>query len=174
MPIRVHLAASTCLFVFVAIATTHEEGVPDRDMLTPYPHPKGYVCYRTQAPITIDGKITESAWEAAPSGRMRSWTSRETSDPSRNIALVPRCFWDDKHCILPRRSRNRTFGRHFKEHDSIIFNDNDFEVFINPSGDNHSYCEPGNERSEYHLGFVPEQTVQGSGKSVAPVGKSLV
>src|ERR1700757_1138190 len=26
-------------------------------------------------------------------------------------------------------------------HDSIIFNDNDFEVFIDPDGDNHEYAE---------------------------------
>lgn len=140
MPIRVHLAASTCLFVFVAIATTHEEGVPDRDMLTPYPHPKGYVCYRAQAPITIDGKITESAWEAAP------WTDafvdiEGDKRPKPKYRTRAKMLWDDEALYIAAEVEEPHVWATLKEHDSIIFNDNDFEVFINPSGDNHSYCE---------------------------------
>ena len=32
-------------------------------------------------------------------------------------------------------------GRTLTEHDSVIFQDNDFEVFIDPDGDNHNYYE---------------------------------
>src|ERR1700752_800282 len=38
----------------------------DADMLAAFPHPKGYVCYRAPTPITIDGALTDAAWDAAP------------------------------------------------------------------------------------------------------------
>ena len=40
-----------------------------------------------------------------------------------------------------RTWRNRTSGGRSSERDSVIFQDNDFEVFIDPDGDTHEYYE---------------------------------
>ncbi|MFO0826192.1 MAG: hypothetical protein U0792_24255 [Gemmataceae bacterium] len=53
-----------CFASLVGIA----EPPTDAEMLTPFPHPKGYVCYRAEPPITIDGDLNEAAWEA------QAWT----------------------------------------------------------------------------------------------------
>ena len=42
---------------------------------------------------------------------------------------------------MPPCSRSRTSGATLTKHDSVIFHDNDFEIFIDPDGDNHEYYE---------------------------------
>src|SRR4051812_43246822 len=37
-----------------------------RSAVDSYIPPKGYVCCRAPAPITIDGRLDEAAWQAAP------------------------------------------------------------------------------------------------------------
>src|SRR5204862_106677 len=52
----------------LVVAVLPAAGAPpsDADMLAPFPHPKGYVCYRAPSPVTIDGALTDAAWDAAP------------------------------------------------------------------------------------------------------------
>src|SRR5579872_2212988 len=66
MSIRIRLVSLSALTLLLAIASSPADDIPDNLMLDPFPHPKGYVCYRAPSPIAIDGKLTESAWEAAP------------------------------------------------------------------------------------------------------------
>lgn len=50
-------------------------------------------------------------------------------------------LWDDRFFyIAAELSEPHVWGT-LKEHDSVIFRDPDFEVFIDPNGDNHEYYE---------------------------------
>jgi hypothetical protein len=56
------------LVLGMALGAFPAGGAPptDADMLSPFPHPEGYVCYRAAKPIAIDGTIADAEWAAAP------------------------------------------------------------------------------------------------------------
>lgn len=110
--------------------------------LHPIPHPRGYVALRASTAPTIDGHLDDDPWRAAP------WSKAFvdiTGDPALRPALDTRVkmLWDDEHLYV---------GAHLEEphpwatltlHDSVVFHDNDFEIFIDPDGDNAMYYEVG-------------------------------
>lgn len=50
--------------------------------------------------------------------------------------------WDEQYIYFATPNwKIRIFGPNLKEHDQIVFYDNDFEIFIDPDGDNHNYYE---------------------------------
>jgi WD40 repeat protein/serine/threonine protein kinase len=106
-----------------------------------YVPPRGYVCYRAIGPIAIDGKLDEPAWQAVP------WTE-DFVDIEGDRRLPPRfrtrakMLWDDRYFYIAAELQEPHVQGTFKKHDSYIFHeDNDFEVFLNPAGNNHNYAE---------------------------------
>lgn len=128
------------LAAFLVLLPVSGEEIPESAMLAPAPHPHGYVCYRVQGPITIDGKIDDPAWEAAP------W-SEDFVDIEGDKQRRPRfrtrmkMLWDDEALYIAAELEEPHVWATLTEHDSVIFIDNDFEVFIDPDGDNHLYGE---------------------------------
>jgi hypothetical protein len=103
--------------------------------------PKGYVCYRAAGPITIDGKLNDPAWQAAP------WTDYfvdiegDRRPPPRFKTRV-KMLWDDRCFYVGAELEEPHVQGTLTQHDSYIFHeDNDFEVFLNPDGNNHDYAE---------------------------------
>jgi hypothetical protein len=109
-------------------------------MLAPLPHPKGYVCYRAPAPITIDGNPTDREWSSVP------WTDAFV-DIEGDRRQKPRfktrvkMLWDDEALYIAAELEEPHVWATLAEHDAVIFHDNDFEVFLDPDGDNHLYGE---------------------------------
>lgn len=102
--------------------------------------PKGYVCYRASAPLVIDGKIDDAAWAAAP------WTDdfldiQGDKLPKPRFRTRAKMMWDDQYFYVAAEMEEPHVWGTLTEHDSVIFHDNDFEVFIDPDGDNHLYYE---------------------------------
>lgn len=105
-----------------------------------HPHPKGYVCLRAEKPIVIDGRIDKSEWDKAP------WTDyfidiQGTSLPKPRFKTRAKMLWDDEYFYIGAELEEPHVWATLTEHDSVIFHDNDFEVFIDPNGDNHNYYE---------------------------------
>ena len=50
-------------------------------------------------------------------------------------------LWDDKYFYIAAELEEPHVWGTLTKHDSVIFQDNDFEVFIDPDGDNHEYYE---------------------------------
>lgn len=100
--------------------------------------PRSYIAYRTVEALTIDGKTDESAWEKAP------W-----SDDYIDIegSVVPtyrtrmKMLWDDQYLYLMAEMEEPHVWATLKERDTVIFYNNDFEIFIDPDGDTHNYYE---------------------------------
>jgi hypothetical protein len=114
--------------------------VAEADLLSPCPHPKGYVCNRAPSRITIDGKLDDPAWEAAP------WTDafvdiEGEKQPKPRLRTRAKMLWDDEALYIAAELEEPHVWATLTDHDSVIFNDNDFEVFIDPDGDNHHYGE---------------------------------
>lgn len=105
-----------------------------------YRPPKGYVCYRATTPVTIDGKLDDAAWQAVP------WTDdfvdiEGAVKPKPRFRTRVKMLWDDRYFYVGALLEEPHVWATLKEHDAVIFQDNDFEVFIDPDGDNHDYAE---------------------------------
>jgi Carbohydrate family 9 binding domain-like len=105
-----------------------------------YVPPKGYLCHRSSGPIHIDGKLDEAAWQQAP------WTDdfvdiEGDAKPKPRFRTRAKMLWDDRYFYVAAELEEPHVWGTLTEHDSVIFHDNDFEVFIDPDGDNHEYYE---------------------------------
>lgn len=102
--------------------------------------PKGYLCYRAKTPLRLNGKLDDPAWQAAP------WTD-DFEDIEGDLKPRPRfrtrvkMLWDDTYFYVGALMEEPHVWATLTEHDSVIFQDNDFELFIDPDGDNHDYYE---------------------------------
>jgi hypothetical protein len=102
--------------------------------------PRRYVAYRAPTPIDVDGKLTEAAWAAAP------WSEpfidiEGESRPHPRFRTRARMLWDDQYFYVAAAMEEPDLWGTLDERDSVIFRDNDFEIFIDPDGDTHAYYE---------------------------------
>ncbi|ATL47211.1 carbohydrate-binding family 9-like protein [Chitinophaga caeni] len=101
---------------------------------------RGYICYRTNQVINIDGKGTEAIWEKAP------WTDsyidiEGSKRPKPKYTTRTKMLWDEQYLYIFAELEEPHIWANLRKHDTIIFHDNDFEVFIDPTGDTHNYFE---------------------------------
>jgi hypothetical protein len=102
--------------------------------------PKTYVCYQTAAPIVVDSKLDEPAWQAA------AWTDyfvdiEGGSKPAPRFKTRVKMRWDSLYFYVAADLEEPDVWANLTKRDAIIFYDNDFEVFIDPDGDTHEYYE---------------------------------
>lgn len=103
--------------------------------------PKGYVCYRAPRPLEINGRLDKPEWKAA------AWTEPFEDIEGNRVRPKPRhrtrvkMLWDDEFFYIGAQLDEPHVWATLTEHDSVIFQDNDFEVFLDPDGDNHEYYE---------------------------------
>ena len=102
--------------------------------------PRGYVCRQATSPIQIDGRLDEAAWSAA------AWTDDFVDIvgdplPRPRYATRARMLWDERYFYIGAWLEEPHVRATLKKRDSVIFHDNDFEVFIDPDGANVGYCE---------------------------------
>lgn len=99
--------------------------------------PPSYVCQRADTPITIDGKGDEVCWQrAAALSPLRDIEGGAIEDGTRIKML-----WDDSYLYVLADIPEPDLRATLTEHDSIIFRDPDFEVFIDPMGEGNHYIE---------------------------------
>ena len=104
------------------------------------PHPKGYVCGRASSAVKIDGRLDDRAWKNAP------WTSdfvdiEGDRKPRPRFRTRAKMLWDDRYLYIAAELREPQPWATLTTHDAVIFQDHDFEVFIDPDGDRHNYFE---------------------------------
>ncbi len=102
--------------------------------------PRGYVCSFAPAPPALDGRLTEGIWQDAP------WTEDFTdiegdARPKPVHRTRVKMLWDADFFYIAAEMEEPHVWATLTEHDSVIFQDPDFEVFIDPDGDNHNYYE---------------------------------
>ncbi|TCK70178.1 carbohydrate-binding family 9-like protein [Acidipila rosea] len=102
--------------------------------------PLSYDCYRASTPIHIDGKLDDPAWKEA------KWTSdfvdiEGTARPAPRFRTRVKMLWDDKYLYIAAELQEPNVTATLRKHDSVIFHDNDFEVFVKPLPQTESYYE---------------------------------
>jgi hypothetical protein len=88
----------------------------------------------------VDGIPDEPAWLAA------EWTGlfvdiEGDRQPAPDFATRAKMLWDDEFFYVAARLEEPHLWATLRERDSVIYYDNDFEVFLDPDGDSHLYTE---------------------------------
>lgn len=102
--------------------------------------PLNYVSYKTTTPLIIDGKLNENSWQNAP------WTEDFTdiegyNKPRPLHRTRAKILWDDNYLYIGAELEEPHIWATYAEDETVIFHENNFEVFIDPNGDTHNYCE---------------------------------
>src|SRR6266540_3885797 len=136
MRLRAARLSLLCVLAFAPVGAQREAA--DLEAL-PFA-PRSYVCYRAPSRLNIDGKLDEPVWTAV------SWSDAFV-DIEGDGRPVPRfrtrmkMSWDDEYFYVAAEMEEPDVWATLTERDSVIFHDNDFEVFIDPDGDTHAYYE---------------------------------
>lgn len=134
---------SLCLgLLFCLVSCTRSPKAAESKSLNlpPEPQPRGYVCYRASSPVTPDGILDEQAWGAVP------WTDNFVdieglTKPAARFKTHAKMLWDDKNFYIAAELEEPDVWATLRQRDTVIFFDNDFETFIDPDGDTHTYYE---------------------------------
>ena len=139
------VASARAFFVFTLslVLMTHETSAQRQSNVNfealPFA-PRQVVCYRTAAPLVLDGKLDEPAWRATPPSEL--FVDIEGPDhPRPRFKTTVKMLWDDEFFYFGADLEEPDIWATLKTRDSVIFQDNDFEVFIDPDGDTHAYYE---------------------------------
>lgn len=102
--------------------------------------PQGYVCGFAAESLKVDGRLEEALWKAAP------WTEAFVDiegdrKPKPRLRTRAKMLWDREYFYIAAQLDEPHVWGTLTKHDAVIFQDNDFEVFIDPDGDNHEYYE---------------------------------
>ena len=100
--------------------------------------PKTHVVYRTVDEIQIDGKATELSWKKA------NWTSEFIDIEGEKKPMFRtrvKMLRDSKYLYFFAALEEPHVWGTLKQRDTVIFYNNDFEIFIDPDGDTHNYYE---------------------------------
>lgn len=102
--------------------------------------PKGYVCHRVTNPLAVDGKLDEAAWKSA------DWTTdfvdiEGDTRPKPRFRTRAKLLWDENYLYIGAELEEPHVWATLTNHDSVIFHDPDFEVFIDPAGNTQPYYE---------------------------------
>jgi hypothetical protein len=117
---------------------------PAQGSLAPYEalftEPKAYVASYTDAPVNIDGSLNERAWKDA------AWTDlfvdiEGTKKPKPLHATRVKMAYNDTFLFVAAYLEEPHVWATLKQRDTIIYHDNDFEVFISASNNGHQYYE---------------------------------
>lgn len=131
------IVLQACLFVAAAGAPHPAAGL---DVPRVPWDPEALSCARLDTPPVIDGRPDEPAWSAAPWSEPFTDIRGPLADPPRHLTRV-RLGWDADYLYVGARLDEPHVWATLTERDAVIYHDNDFEVFIDPDGDNHLYGE---------------------------------
>lgn len=109
--------------------------------LPPALPPRQYDCLRAPFALRIlDGRLDKPFWQAAP------WTDdfidiEGDLKPNPPLRTRAKMLWDDECFYFAAEMEEPHVWATLTERDSVIFHDNDFEIFLNPTCDAKDYYE---------------------------------
>lgn len=128
------------------LCTLFAAGLAEASQPQPLPVPKlpfaprAYVCQRALKPPVIDGRLDDEVWRGA------AWTEAFV-DIEGSLKPAPRwrtrakMAWDDAFFYVAAELEEPDVWAKQSVRDSVIFQDNDFEIFIDPEGTTSPYYE---------------------------------
>jgi len=101
--------------------------------------PEHYVCYRAPS-VVIDGNLDDDEWSRAPWSCLFTDIEGEARPAPLHDTRM-KMMWDDTYLYVAAELKEPNIWATLRQRDTIIYYDNDFEVFIDPDGDTHGYYE---------------------------------
>lgn len=102
--------------------------------------PRFYDCFRTDSKIKIDGKLNEGDWGKAPASEpFVDISGYHMPKPVKETWV--KMMWDKENLYIGAQLLEDNIVARLTQRDTIIYKDNDFEVFIDPDGDGQHYFE---------------------------------
>ncbi len=86
----------------------------------------------------MDGKLDDAAWRATP------WSETFVDIEGERQPPLPtrmKMLWDDRFFYVAAELEEPHLWATLTQRDAVIFQDNDFELFLDPDGDTHNYYE---------------------------------
>ena len=102
--------------------------------------PLTYTTTYTPTAPRIDGDLSEAVWGAA------AWTEGFTDiegdkKPAPFFNTRTKMVWDDQYLYIAAELQEPHVWGNLKNHDEVVFYDNDFEIFLDPDNNGHQYFE---------------------------------
>jgi len=128
--------ATLLIFVFVNIICAQNMDLVD--VTSEIVNPKKYKAARTFEKMAIDGLASEKSWSTVP-------FSEDFIDiegiKKPKFETRFKMLWDEKFLYIFAVLEEPHIWGNLKQRDTVIFYNNDFEVFISPSGKTQNYAE---------------------------------
>lgn len=103
-------------------------------------YPQTYIAYRSKGEINMDGIMNETDWQNVPWSE--SFVDIEgDKKPAPLHSTRVKIMWDDNYLYIAAELEEPHIWATFTKRDTIIYHENNFEVFIDPDGDSHNYYE---------------------------------
>ena len=103
-------------------------------------HPPVYYCRRARTALQPDGNLDKDFWDDAP-------YTDEFIDiqgahmPAPRFGTRVKMLWDDENLYIGAQLYGDEIWGNVTGRDEVIFQDNDFEIFIDPDSDTQQYYE---------------------------------
>lgn len=123
------------ILLAAAAATRAEFPVPEAPFA-----PRAYDCFRAATVPVIDGALSDSCWSAAPRSdvfvdiRGGAW-------PDPSLRTRARLLWDTDFLYVAAELEEPDLWATYAGRDMVVYHEHDFELFLDPDGDNHDYYE---------------------------------
>lgn len=103
-------------------------------------NPPVYYCCRALKPFFLDGKLDKPFWEDAPFTDAFWDIEGEHMERPRFLTRA-KMLWDDNNLYVGAKLDGNEIWGYITNRDDVIFQDNDFEIFIDPDSDTQQYYE---------------------------------
>jgi hypothetical protein len=123
-----------------------------------------YTCYKIDHSIPIDGDLNKTVWKKAK--RSPRFVDMVTGDPAF-YSTEAAALWDDENLYIAFWAEEPQITASLRERDSLIFLDNDLEVFID-GGDCYYELEINAFNTLYEVFFIWKDAYARGGKYDVP------
>lgn len=134
-PIRSHrlvALAFCCLISRPAQAAVGDTVIPG------LPETPTYVVQRIPSPVKVDGKLDDDTWRLAP--RIGPWRWLDTGEAA-DRATYGQMAWDNEYLYFAFSTEDPDIWATMLLRDEPVFVEEDFEIFLDPDGDEYHYYE---------------------------------
>ncbi len=140
LPVRVNFGDMPAPLLLLTMVLAQAPGTARPPAPAQATEPLHYVCTRAVNPPSIDGSLDDAAWQAA--AWSESFVDIEGSaQPRPPLRTRMKLLWDDRYLYVAGELEEPDVWGTLTQRDAVIFQDNDFELFIDPDADTHDYYE---------------------------------